>query len=91
MSDWDENPLPVIETTILSEDQIAMLDLLCVNRVILTEPVDFLVKPDELEKACGAGDYIARHHCPVVAWRGKQRIVMPDGALATFKLYAAND
>lgn len=82
--------LPRISVKALTEDQMAMLELLGVNRVRQTTPVTFYVTDDD-PLAIDGKPHIAEHHCPLVTWRGRERIVMPDGALETLNRRAAND
>lgn len=80
-----------IEIRALTEDQMAMLGLLRAGRVRQTIPLTVFVEPEETDIACGMEPHVATHHCPVVTWRGKERILMPDGSLTTLRRSAAND
>lgn len=83
--------LPIVEVHALTEDQMAMLDALGVKRVKQTWPVTLFFDPDEAGVVAGLQRHLLRHHCPVVTWRGKERIVRPDGSINTLTRHAAND
>lgn len=85
------NDLPIIEIDTLTEDQLAMLELLGVARVRQTRSIDLVVTPAVDETAYAVTRHIARHHCPIVTWRGKERVVRPDGSLETLNRRADND